>query len=105
MSEIRQDQYGRSLLESTSVMASTELIEQLRRELPRLLREHPEVRHELWGMMLEAFPSRQEFMGLLEELRALREDSNRRFEAMDRRFRELNLIRSHENGQLFIYSD
>jgi hypothetical protein len=98
MSEIRQDQYGRSLLESTSVMASTELIEQLRRELPRLLREHPEVRHELWGMMLEAFPSRQEFMGLLEELRAPREDSNRRF-------RELNLIGSHENGQLFIYSD
>ena len=67
-------------------MPSTELIEHLRSELPRLLREHPEVRHALWGMMLEAFPSRQEFMVLLEELRAFREDSNRRFEAMDRRF-------------------
>lgn len=42
-------------------MAGTELIEQLRHELPRLLREHPEVRHEIWGIMLEAFPSRQEF--------------------------------------------
>lgn len=70
-------------------MANTELLEQLRRELPRLLREHPEVRHELWGIMLEAFPSRQEFMSLLEELRAFREDSNRRFEAMDRHFEEL----------------
>jgi predicted nucleic acid-binding Zn-ribbon protein len=40
-------------------------------------------------MMLEAFPSRQEFMALLEEIRALREDSNRRFEAMDRRYEEL----------------
>jgi hypothetical protein len=70
-------------------MPDTELLEQLRRELPRLLREHPEVRHELWGIMLEAFPSRQEFMALLEEMRALREDSNRRFEAMDRRFEEL----------------
>lgn len=71
-------------------MADTELIEQLRRELPRLLREHPEVRHELWGIMLEAFPSRQEFMTLLEEMRALREDSNRRFEAMDRRFEAID---------------
>ena len=70
-------------------MPNTELMEQLRSELPRLLREHPEVRHELWGMMLEAFPSRQEFTMLLEELRAFREDSNRRFEAMDRRFEEL----------------
>jgi hypothetical protein len=67
-------------------MANGEFIAQLRRELPRLLREHPEVRHELWGLMLEAFPSRQEFVALLEELRAFREDSNRQFEAMDRRF-------------------
>jgi hypothetical protein len=81
-------------------MADAELIEQLRRALPQLLREHPEVRHELWGLMLEAFPSRQEFLAFLEELRALREESNRRFEglqheiaqrfeAVDRRFETL----------------
>jgi hypothetical protein len=73
------------------MMADAEFIEQLRRNLPRLLREHPEVRHELWGMMLEVFPSRQEFMELLQEMRALREDTNRRFEAVDRRFEELRL--------------
>jgi hypothetical protein len=71
-------------------MADTEFIEQLRQNLPRLLREHPEVRHELWGIMLEAFPSRQEFMELLQEMRAFREDTNRHFEElrqdMDRRF-------------------
>jgi hypothetical protein len=89
-------------------MADAELIEQLRRALPRLLREHPEVRHELWGLMLEAFPSRQEFLAFLEELRALREESNRRFEglqheiaqrfeAMDRRFETL----LHEMNQRF----
>jgi predicted nucleic acid-binding Zn-ribbon protein len=65
-------------------MADAELLEQLRRALPRLLREHPEVRHELWGLMLEAFPARQEFTAFLDELRALREDSNRRFEALQR---------------------
>jgi hypothetical protein len=81
-------------------MADAELIEQLRRVLPQLLREHPEVRHELWGLMLEAFPSRQELLAFLEELRALREESNRRFdglqheiaqrfEAVDRRFEAL----------------
>jgi len=74
-------------------MADAEFIEQLRRNLPRLLREHPEVRHELWGIMLEVFPSRQEFMELLQEMRAFREDTNRRFEElrqdMDRRFEEL----------------
>lgn len=50
--------------------------------LPHLLREHPEVRHELWGLMLEAFPLRQEFLAFLQELRAMREESNRRFEAL-----------------------
>jgi hypothetical protein len=59
------------------------------------------VRHELWGMMLEAFPSRQEFMALLDEIRAMREDTNRRFEelrqdmnhrfeAVDRRFEAID---------------
>jgi hypothetical protein len=89
-------------------MADAELLEQLRRVLPRLLREHPEVRHELWGLMLEAFPSRQEFLDFLEELRALREESNRRFEALqheiaqrfevvDQRFEALQ----HEIAQWF----
>jgi hypothetical protein len=89
-------------------MADAELIEQLRRALPQLLREHPEVRHELWGLMLEAFPSRQEFVALLEELRAMREESNRRFEelqheiaqrfeAVDQRFETL----LHEMNQRF----
>jgi hypothetical protein len=80
-------------------MAETEFIEQLRRDLPTLLREHPEVRHELWGMMLEAFPSRQEFMALLDEMRAMREDTNRRFEElrqdMNRRFEELRQDMNH----------
>jgi hypothetical protein len=54
--------------------------ELLKTELPRLLRENPQARHEIWGLMLESFPSRQEFTALLEELRTFREDSNRRFE-------------------------
>jgi hypothetical protein len=71
-------------------MTDAEFIAQLRRNLSRLLREHPELRHELWGIMLEVFPSRQEFMELLQEMRAFREDTNQRFQElrqdMDRRF-------------------
>ncbi|MGH7965609.1 MAG: DUF3782 domain-containing protein [Candidatus Binatia bacterium] len=74
-------------------MATTEFIEQLRTELPKVLREHPEVRHEVWGIMLEAFPSRQEFLSLLEEVRTGREESSRHFEELrqdtNRRFEEL----------------
>jgi hypothetical protein len=74
-------------------MADQDLLERLRTELPRLLREHPEVRHELWGLMLEAFPSREEFVELLREIRALRGDMERRFQElradMDRRFQEV----------------
>ena len=67
-------------------MTDHALLDQLRTELPRLLREHPEVRHELWGLMLEAFPSRQEFLDLLQEVRAERAEAGQRFDAMDRRF-------------------
>jgi len=71
-------------------MELAELTHFLRTELPRVLRDHPEVRHEVWGIMLEAFSSRQEFAQVLAELRAFREDTNRRFEElredMPRRF-------------------
>src|SRR5918996_263421 len=71
-------------------MQPEEFAQLLRTELPRLLREHPEVRHEIWGIFLEAFPARQEFTTLLEEIRAFREDADRRFEAMDRRFEAMD---------------
>ncbi len=68
--------------------------ELLTTELPRLLRENPQSRHEIWGLMLEAFPSRQEFADLLEEVRAFREDSNRRFEEQ---MAELRALREDSN--------
>lgn len=70
-------------------MPKPDLLERLRTELPRLLREHPEVRHEVWGLMLEAFPSRQEFAMLLDEVRALREDFRRHADETAARFEAL----------------
>lgn len=72
------------------------LLALVRAGLPRLLREHAEFRHEVAGILAEAFPSRQEFGEMLAEVRALREDFRRfaeetaaRFKAMDRRFEEV----------------
>jgi len=82
--------------------------ELLTTELPRLLRENPQSRHEIWGLMLEAFPSRQEFADLLEEVRAFREDSNRRFEeqmAELRAFREDSNRRFEAADQRFAAAD
>ena len=64
--------------------------ELLKTELPRLLREHPESRHELWGLMLESFPSRQEFAALHQEVRDFREETDRRFDQVDRRFDQVD---------------
>jgi hypothetical protein len=74
-----------------TAVSDTDLLERLRTELPRLLREHPEVRHEIWGLMLEAFPSRQEFLEVLREIRAFREETTRRFEGVIAELREQRL--------------
>ena len=66
-------------------------------ELPRLLREHPESRHEIWGLMLESFPSRQEFTTLQQELRDFREDTTRRFESLGGQIRG---VRQDLTGQI-----
>jgi hypothetical protein len=58
-------------------------------ELPNLLRQRPEFRHKVQEIIFEAAPSsKDENQKLLQEIKALREDSNRRFEAIDRRFEE-----------------
>jgi hypothetical protein len=57
-----------------SAITKDEFMQLLREGLPRLLREHPEVRHEVFGILLEVFPGRQEFTAVLEEIRALRSD-------------------------------
>jgi len=74
------------------------------RLLPKLLKEHPELRYEVVGILAESFATKSDTAILLEELKKLREDFNRkadedsrRFEAVDKRFEaiesELKLLR------------
>ena len=82
--------------------------EEVIKSLPRLLKEHPELRLRIYDILSEEFVRKGEFYEfmkksderfekLLQELRAFREDTNRRlkaidqrFEAMDRRFDEVD---------------
>ena len=64
------------------------LREVLKIELPRLLRENPEARYEIWGIMLESFPSRQEFNALHQELAAFRHETGEHFEAIEQEMRQ-----------------
>lgn len=72
-------------------------------KLPALLREHPSLRGELYVLLEEHFPTRRETERILDELRAMREaseqrweenrqqweENRQRWEASDRRFEAL----------------
>lgn len=66
-----------------------DLVRWLRERLPRLLQEDPRFGAEVVGILAQTLSPRSELIRVLEEIRALREDMGRRFEAMDERFRVL----------------
>jgi hypothetical protein len=59
-------------------------------ELPKILKEHPEVKVELWNMLSGVFASREQtedrFEKILKEIQQQREEANKRFEEHDKRF-------------------
>ena len=69
-----------------------EIKEIIYKELPRLIREHPEIRGFLREILEECSyrkVSESRFEKLLEEIKRMREESERRWEELDRRWREL----------------
>lgn len=75
--------------------------EEVVRSLPELLKQQPEFRTKIYEILSDEFVKRTEFYEymtksderferLLQELKAFREDTNRRFEAMDRRFEAMD---------------
>jgi hypothetical protein len=86
--------------------------EEVVKSLPMLLKEHPELRTEIYGIISDEFVRRGEFYdymkksderfeSLLQELRAFREDTNRRFEAVDKRFEELREDMEHRFEEVY----
>ena len=75
--------------------------EEVIKSLPRLLKEHPELRLRIYDILSEEFVRKGEFYEfmkksderfekLLQELRAFREDTNRRFEAIDKKLDKMD---------------
>lgn len=57
--------------------------------LPQLLKDDVGFRAQLAGLLAENLTTREETQKLLEEIKLLREDANKRFEAADRRHEEM----------------
>ena len=58
--------------------------------LPQLLQQNPQIATTIEGMLAHQFPRRNEFIQFLNEVKLLREDTNRRFEQVDRRFEQVD---------------
>ncbi len=57
--------------------------------LPELLQQEPEIATAIEGILAHQFPRRDEFARLLDELTALRKDSNQSFKQVDQRFEDV----------------
>jgi hypothetical protein len=64
------------------------LVEQLRKELPRLLRQDAELRGQIIGILSEYLTTREETAAILTELRQMRADFDRRMDEQGRRIEE-----------------
>lgn len=72
-------------------------------ELPRLLAQSPAFRHQLIGIMAEVFVRKDELKQVLDAIKLLREDFNKRFEEHSKRLEEMSLrLEEHSSyiGQL-----
>ncbi|MFN8490516.1 MAG: hypothetical protein U0350_23200 [Caldilineaceae bacterium] len=58
--------------------------------LPELLRKDPRIATTIEGILAQHFPRRDEFARLLDEVQAMRQDNNQRFEQVDRRFEQVD---------------
>lgn len=65
-------------------LSSAELENFMCRKLPGPLREHGDFRYQIMGIMADVFAPKDGFERALDELKKLREDSNQRFEEMNR---------------------
>ncbi|MDI6736822.1 MAG: hypothetical protein QME42_11650, partial [bacterium] len=69
---------------SISLMKEEE--KHIMRILPFLLKKDNQFRTELYSVLMETFATKEDFARILQEIRISREETNKRFEAMDKRF-------------------
>jgi len=73
------------------MMENREIEKIIIEELPRLLAQSPAFRHQLIGIMAEVFVRKDELKQVLDAIKLLREDFNKRFEEHSKRLEEMSL--------------
>ena len=74
-----------------NMMEKREIEKIIIEELPRLLAQSPAFRHQLIGIVAEVFVRKDELKQVLDAIRLLREDFNKRFEEHSKRLEEISL--------------
>ena len=74
-----------------NMMEKREIEKIIIEELPRLLAQSSAFRHQLIGIMAEVFVRKDELKQVLDAIRLLREDFNKRFEEHSKRLEEISL--------------
>lgn len=75
---------------SAESLSSTEFEDLIRQKLPTALRDHSAFRFEIMDIIAEVFATKDNFERLLEEIKELKEDGNRRFEEICQRFERID---------------
>jgi len=75
---------------SAESLSSTEFEDLIRQKLPTALRDHSAFRFEIMDIIADVFATRDNFERLLEEIKELKEDGNRRFEEICQRFEKVD---------------
>ncbi|MCI0529677.1 MAG: hypothetical protein L0Y56_19725 [Nitrospira sp.] len=81
-------------------MDKTAFLQILKENLPQLLKEDERFRYEIKGLLAETFSSKDELQAVLEQVLALREDTNRRFDQQDEQLREIQVQLTSLSGRL-----
>jgi hypothetical protein len=71
---------------SSKYLSEEDIVKIIDEVLPAILKKRPELRKKLTELFDGGYATRGELIAILNEVKALREDMNRRFEAVDRRF-------------------
>ncbi|MEA3281382.1 MAG: hypothetical protein U9Q68_02315, partial [Euryarchaeota archaeon] len=75
---------------SAESLSSTEFEDLIRQKLPTALRDHTAFRFEIMDIIADVFATKDNFERILEEIKELKEDGNRRFEEICQRFEKVD---------------
>ena len=72
-------------------LTEKDVIEIIEKELPGIIERHPEIKRRIWKILEEKAATKDDIEAILLELQRQREETNKRFEEVNRRFEALQM--------------